>query len=374
MKKWLWEDKRYPSFPYQAQKLIDAIDNTAKKIGQLSALITVLDKGKENNIVIDTLIEEIISTNAIEGELLNYESVRSSVRKRLDKNFTLGEDSSTHHTDALTALLMDSSLNHEELTLERLHKWHAALFAGGYSSLMGAINVGVFRNYDDMEVVSGAHTKEKVHYRALPAQKIEKDIENLLDYINNSTENIYIKSAKAHLWFVSVHPFDDGNGRIARVIADYILSKGLNFEYKYFSISSAIQLDKKAYYETLEQSQNLLYNREYDFTKWIGWHIKILSDSVDLGLKKVDIVVQRARFWNRVDQEQLNTRQIKVLNKLLEYSKDEFEGGLSTRKYMSMTKVSKPTAFRDMQALVTLGYIKQIEGTAGRNVKYELAI
>ena len=372
MKKWLWEDARYPDFPYQAQELINAIDNTAKKIGQLSALITILDKAKENNIAIDTLIEEIISTNAIEGESLNYESVRSSVRKRLDKNFNLGEDSSTHHTDALTALLMDSSLNHEKLTLERLHKWHGALFAGGYSSLMGEMNVGVFRNYDDMEVVSGAHSREKVHYCALPAQRIEKDIENLLEYINNSTENIYIKSAKAHLWFVSIHPYDDGNGRIARVIADYILCKGLNLEYKYFSISSAIHHDKKAYYGTLEESQNLLYNREYDFTKWILWHIKILSDSVDLGLKKVDIVVERAKFWNRVDQEQLNARQIKVLNKLLEYSKDEFEGGLSTKKYMSMTKVSKPTAFRDIQELVILDYIKQIEGTAGRNIKYEL--
>jgi len=374
MKKWLWEYEKYPTFPYKAEILINTIDNTAQNIGKLSTLIEILDQSKENTLAMETLIEEIIASNAIEGEYLNYDSVRSSVRKRLDKNFNLGEDSSTHHTDSLTSLLMDSNLNHKDLTIERLHKWHASLFVGGYSTLLEDINVGVFRSYDDMEVVSGAHGRQKVHYRALPAAKIDKDIEALLEYINTSDENPYIKSAKAHLWFVSIHPYDDGNGRIARVIADYILSKNRNLEYKYFSISSAIQLDKKGYYEALENSQNLLYNREYDFTQWIEWHTKTLKYSVDLGLKKVEIVTQKAKFFNRVNQEELNSRQIKVLNKLLEYAKDEFEGGLSTKKYMSMTKVSKPTAFRDIQSLVQLGYLQQIEGTAGRSVKYELVL
>ena len=374
MKKWLWEYEKYPSFPYQAEVIINEIDNTAQKIGKLSTLIEILDQSKEHNIAVETFIDEIIASNAIEGEYLNYDSVRSSVRKRLDKSFNLGEDTSTHHTDALTSLLIDSNLNHKPLTLERLHKWHTSLFVGGYSSLLEDINVGVFRNYDDMEVVSGAHGREKVHYLAIPAAKIANDIEILLAYINSSSENPYIKSAKAYLWFVSIHPYDDGNGRIARVIADYILSKNMKLEYKYFSISSAIQLDKKGYYEALENSQNLLYNREYDFTKWITWHTQTLRASVNLGLKKVEIVVQKAKFWNKVNQEELNSRQIKVLNKLLEYPKDEFEGGLSTKKYMSMTKVSKPTAFRDIQALVTFGYIQQIEGTAGRSVKYELIL
>jgi Fic family protein len=374
MKKWLWEKEQYPDFPYQAEKLINIIDDTSQDLGKLTTLIEILDQTKEQNIAVETFIEEIVANNAIEGEYLNYESVRSSVRKRLDKSFNLGDDSSTHHTDALTALLIDSNLNHKALSIERLHQWHSALFAGGYSSLLKEINVGQFRNYDDMEVVSGAHGRQKVHYRAVPAKKIEEDIEKLIEYINNSLENPYIKSAKAHLWFLSIHPYDDGNGKIARVIADYILSRNIKLEYKYFSISSAIQLDKKGYYEALEHSQNLLYNRGYDFTQWIEWHTKTLKASVDLGLKKVEIVVQKAKFWNRVNEEELNARQIKVLNKLLEFSKDEFKGGLSTKKYMSMTKVSKPTAFRDMQELVALGYLKQVDGTAGRNVKYELLI
>jgi len=374
MKKWLWEHENYPHFPFNADAVIDDIDMTAQSVGKLSALIDILDKTKEQNIALETFIEEIISSNAIEGEYLSFESVRSSVRKRLDKSFNLGDDSSTHHTDALTSLLIDSNLNHEALTLERLHKWHSALFVGGYSSLLENISVGKFRNYDDMEVVSGAHTKEKIHYRALPANRIEQEINELLRFINNSLDNPYIKSAKAHLWFVSIHPYDDGNGRLARVIADYILSQNRELEYKYFSISSAIQLDKKGYYEALENSQNLLYNREYNFTMWIRWHTQTLRTSVELGLKKVEIVVQKAKFFNKVNEERLNARQIKMLNKLLEYTKDEFEGGLSTKKYMSMTKVSKPTAFRDMQELVMLGYLQQIKGTAGRNVKYELVL
>lgn len=372
MKRWIWEDERYPDFPYRLEELVDIIDLTAQKIGQLSSLITFLDKAKESSIAIDTLTEEIVANNAIEGEMLNFESVRSSVRKRLDMNFDLYKDSSTHHTDALTSLLLDSTTNHDKLTIKRLHKWHSALFAGGYSSLLKKINVGIFRNYDDMEVVSGVYGKEKVHYQALPAKKIKNDISTLLKYINQSRENVYIKSAKAHLWFVTTHPYDDGNGRIARIMADYILSKELQLSYKYFSVSSAIQLDRKSYYDILEQMQNLSCNKEYDFTKWIWWHTKMIGSSVELGLKKVDIVVQKAKFWNKRKIEALNSRQIKVLNKLLEYQKGEFEGGLSTKKYISMTKTSKPTAIRDIQQLVSLGYLRQIKGTAGRNTKYEL--
>ncbi len=374
MKKWLWEDARYPDFPYKAELLIDTIDSTAQKIGQLLSLISILDKGKESTISIETITEEIVANSAIEGEHLSYESVRSSVRKRLDASFDMSSDRSTHHTDALTSLLLDSTSNHEPLSIERLHKWHAALFSAGYSSNLNKIAVGEFRTYDDMEVVSGVYGKEKVHYLALPAHRIEEDIEKLLAYINTSTENVYIKSAKAHLWFVTIHPYDDGNGRIARVVADYILSKESPATTNYFSISSAICLDKKRYYDALEHSQNLHYNKEYDFTQWIQWHTKILAISVDMSLKKVDIVVQKVKFWNRVNQEELNSRQIKVLNKLLEYPKGEFTGGLSTKKYMSMTKASKPTAVRDIQKLVSLGYLQQIEGTAGRNVKYELIL
>lgn len=374
MQKWLWEHENYPNFPYHAEDIINDIDLTSQSIGKLSSIVELLDSAKEQNVKIETLIEEIVATHEIEGEYLNHDSVRSSVRKRLDGDFDLGKDSSTHYTDALTSLLLDSTLNHKPLTLERLHAWHMALFVDGYSPLLDDIHAGQFRDYDDMEVVSGKHGKEKVHYRAVPYVRIEKDIENMLNYINTSTENPYIKSAKAHFWFVCIHPYDDGNGRIARAIADYILSKNIGIGYKYFSISSAINKDKKGYYEVLERSQKLMYNPEYDFTAWIGWHTQTLRVSIERGLTKVDVVVEKAKFWKKVDMEKLNSRQIKVFNKLLEYEKEGFEGGLSTKKYMSMTRVSKPTAVRDIQALVELGYMRQIEGTAGRNVKYELIL
>ena len=214
--------------------------------------------------------------------------------------------------------------------------------------------------------------KRRSTYRAVPHKQIAEDISSLLEYVNSSDENVYIKSAKAHIWFLSIHPYDDGNGRIARVIADYILSKGMGLGVKYFSISSAINLDKKSYYEILEQSQKLIYNREYDFSIWIAWHIKTLRASIEQSLKRVSIVTQKAKFWKRHNTEELNSRQLKVINRLLEVGQGGFEGGLSTKKYMGMTKVSKPTAIRDIKELVSLGYIKQIEGTAGRNVKYEV--
>lgn len=374
MQKWLWEHENYPNFPYYAVDIIDDIDLTSQSIGKLSFIVEMLDSAKEQNIKIETFIEEIVATHEIEGQYLNHDSVRSSVRKRLDATFDLGRDSSTHYTDGLTSLLLDSTLNHKPLSLERLHAWHTALFENGYSPLLDDINVGKFRDYDDMEVVSGKHGKQKVHYRAVPHKRIEKDIADMLNYINTSKENPYVKSAKAHFWFVSIHPYDDGNGRVARVIADYILSQNIGMGYKYFSISSAINRDKKGYYEALESSQKIRYNPEYDFTAWIKWHTQTLRMSIEEGLKKVDVVVQKAKFWKKVDMEALNTRQIKVLNKLLEYEKDGFQGDLSTKKYISMTKVSKPTAVRDVQALVELGYMKQVEGTAGRSVKYALVL
>jgi Fic family protein len=354
------------------EKIIDEIDLTAQSIGRLSSIVDMLDLAREESVQIESFIAEIMASNEIEGEYLNQDSVRSSVRKRLDASFALGEDSSTHHTDALMALLLDSNLNHKPLTIERLHQWHGSLFAGGYSLLAEGIRVGRFRDYDDMEVVSGAYGKEKIHYRAVPHKQIVEDISSLLEYVNRSSENVYIKSAKAHIWFLSIHPYDDGNGRIARVIADYILSKEMGLGVKYFSISSAINVDKKSYYEILEQSQSLLYNREYDFSLWIAWHIKTLRSSIEQSLQRVSIVTRRAKFWKTHEMEELNNRQLKVLNRLLEVGQEGFEGGLSTKKYMGMTKVSKPTAIRDIKELVAHGYLQQIEGTAGRNVKYEI--
>ncbi len=371
--KWIWQDARYPQFDYDLQKVVPLLTRVAYNTGRLDEITALLDNTRNTEFKVESLTKEIITSNEIEGTYLNRESVRSSVCKKLDAAFDYSQDTSTHYTDALVDILIDSNLNHEALTIERIHSWHHALFPGNHSS-MHKITAGCFRDYDDMHIVSGAIGREKIHYVGLPHKRIKDDMDRLLAYINTSQEDPYIKSSISHLWFASIHPYDDGNGRIARVIADYVLSRELDLDYKYYSVSSAINLDRKGYYNTLEQSQNLIYNRSFDFTKWIIWHLQTFDRAIDLSLENINIVIAKTKFWDRVDQANLNERQIKVLNRLADAGVGNFEGGLTAKKYMGMTKVSKATATRDIKELHTLGFIEQVTGSAGRNTRYDIYI
>jgi len=281
---------------------------------------------------------------------------------------------STPSTDALTEILIDCNLNKEPLNLHRLHGWHNCLFENNYSRF-DKINVAKFRKCDDMEVISGAIGYEKVYFRAVPLSQIQDDINNFLDHCNKKNENIYIKSAIAHLWFVIIHPYDDGNGRIARAVTDYILStQTKSTQYKLYSISTAINCDRKGYYDILDKTTNLLISKEFDITAWLEWHLNILKNVLDKALKDIEYLVQKTKFWDRHKDKPLNKRQIKVLNKILDLGSENFEGGISTKKYISITKTSKATATRDIVALVEFGCIRQIPNTAGRNVRYEVVL
>jgi Fic family protein len=223
-----------------------------------------------------------------------------------------------------------------------------------------------------MQIVSGPIGKEKVHYVGIPHKNIDKDISALIKYINNSDDDIYIKSAIAHLWFLSIHPYDDGNGRIARIISDYIVSKNFGLEYKYFSLSHAIANNRKNYYKYLQMHQNLRDNPNLNFTPWISWYLDMFNSSLEETLDVINKVMKKTKFWDKVRNIALKQRQLKVLNKLLEYKEDEFLGGLTTKKYIAMTKTSPATAKRDIKELLEYGCISQIKGTQGRNIKYEL--
>ncbi|QOY53147.1 Fic family protein [Candidatus Sulfurimonas baltica] len=368
---WIWQHPNYPKFNYNLRELLPKITQISQSIGQVKALITLLDKDTQTNIKIDLFTSEIVSTSAIEGEHLQRESVRSSIRKKLDATFDKEYDKSTHHTDSLADILMDTILNTTPLELERLHKWHISLLSQTPSRFT-KIKLGVFRDYDDMQIVSGVIGKEKVHFVGVPAKRIDNDADALLKYINTSDDDIYIKSAIAHLWFVTTHPYDDGNGRMARIISDYIISKDFGIEYKYFSISSAIAKDRKNYYDKLEMSQNLIDNPDLDCTAWVLWYLDRFNDSLQETLDAINRVIQKTKFWDKVRQITLNQRQLKVLSKLLEYNEGEFQGGLTTKKYVAMTKTSLATAKRDIQELVKLGCLHQIEGTQGRNIRYDI--
>ncbi len=373
IKKWIWQHEKYPDFFYDKEKLTNSISEIEYLRGVLDGYSKLFNTDDIRKIEIDRLTDEAIHTSLIEGEVFKRESVRSSLQKKLDKEFDERSDKyATASTDSLVEILIDCSLNKSPLTIERLHGWHNCLFEHNYSKL-DKINVANFRTNDDMKVVSGAIGHEKIHYLAPPACKIDEDIKKLLDYCESEDENIYIKSAVAHLWFVIIHPYEDGNGRIARAITDYILTKkSTSTEFKLYSISTAINSDRKGYYDILDQTTNLFKNREFDITPWLEWHLVTLKNAFQSGLKSIEYLVQKTKFWDKYREYALNERQIKVLNKILDIGSDDFEGGISTKKYISITKVSKATAVRDITQLVKFGCIKQIEGSSGRNVRYKL--
>ena len=372
IKKWVWQHENYPNFNYKQSTLNSLLLKISRHTGRLEGAIYGLNDKNINSLVIDASINEILQSSEIEGEILSRDSVRSSVRKKLDESFDYLNDSSTRHTDGLVLLLLDSQQNDTPLTHERLHGWHSILFPTGYSD-GHKIDVATYRS-DEMSVVSSRGYREKIHYLAPPHGQLTQEMNKFLDYVNNSKKDPFIKSAIAHIWFVSIHPYDDGNGRIARIITNYILAKELGLDHKYYSLSTAIRRDRKSYYDILERSQNLFYNREFDFTKWILWHTNIINSAIETSLEQIKIITQKTKFWDRARDYPLNKRQLKVLNKLLDKGIENFEGGLSTKKYAKMVKTSIPTAKRDITGLIDYGVIEQVKGSAGRNIRYVIKL
>ena len=368
--KWVWQDEKYPSFPFNSTKLAHVLTEVARNTGKLEGTVEALSDQNITGIKIETSINEILASSAIEGEILSRDSVRSSVRKRLDDTFDYSNDRSTHHTDGLVDLLIDTSINHNNLTEERLHGWHNVLFPSGFSGLL-KIDVAKYRK-EEMSVVSSKGIQEKVHYIAPPSEVVSKEIEGLFAYVNNAKENPYIKSAIVHLWFVLIHPYDDGNGRITRALTNYILSKELGFDYKFFSISTAVKNDLKGYYDILERSGNLFYNRDFDFTEWIHWHTNMINAAIDISLSNIKIVTDKTKFWDRARDKSINEHQEKVIRKLLDAGKNGFEGDLTNKKYRAITKTSAATANRHIKDLLDKKILREVEGHSGRSVRYSI--
>ena len=367
--KWIWQDKNYPNFTYDEKKLQSILFDIKYYQGLLNGVYENINQKDLYIAKLEILTTEALDTSAIEGEILNRDSVRSSISNKLGIEID-SHDKSDKRSDGLVDVLLDATMNYEkEFTLERLFGWHNALFEAGYNSI-AKINIATFRGKEDMQIVSGPIGKEKIHYIAPPRDILEKEMEVFLEWLNDDSNTSIIKAAIAHLWFVIIHPLDDGNGRITRAITDMLLTKESKDINKMYSVSNAIKNDRKNYYDVLEKTTT----GNTDITLWLEWFLNTILKSLKNSKDNISYVLQKTKFWDKHRETLLNERQIKVLNKLLDIGMNNFEGGINTRKFAAITKVSKITAARDIKDLVQKECLIQNPETAGRNISYSVFI
>jgi Fic family protein len=308
------------------------------------------------------LTNEIVKSSAIEGEALNRDQVRSSLAKHLGMDIGSTPPAS-RHIDGIVEMMLDATENHASpLTEERLFGWHAALFPTGRSG-MRDITVGSWRS-GAMQVVSGAISREKVHYEAPDADQLPHEMDSFIQWFNSPLKiDPILKAALAHFWFVTIHPFDDGNGRIGRAISELALARADRTSQRFYSMSSQIEQERNDYYNALEQCQKMTT----DITRWTEWFLSCLDRAIGQAEETLSKVLKKARVWEQANEGPVNERQKKVLNRLL----DDFQGNLNTSKYAKMTKCSTDTALRDIQALVARGVLKKTPG-GGRSTSYQI--
>lgn len=364
---YIWQNDNWPNFYYDTAKFQELLQKISYQQGLIDGIYKGLSEENLQEIRSETLTLEAMNTSEIEGEILSRDSVRSSVFKKLGIG-SENQDRSTVRTDGLVDILLDATTGYEKaLTPERLFSWHAALFPTGYSGL-DKIHVASYRGEEPMQIVSGPVGREKVHYVAPPRERVDEEMERFFQYVNaSSVENGYIKAAVAHLWFVIIHPFDDGNGRIARTITDMLLARHEQRAFRLYSMSAAINDNKKGYYNILEQTTT----GGMDVTAWIGWFLETVLEAQQNAQKTIDTVLAKARFWQAHIHTELNARQKKVLNRLLDAGANGFEGGINARKYASLTGCSRVTASRDLSDLVDKGCLMH-RGGGGRSTSYDI--
>jgi Fic family protein len=364
---YIWKTPQWPNFTWDNSRLLRHLGECRRKQGMLLAKISSLGLPYEKQAHTDILFEEAMTTSAIEGETLNPASVRSSIARKL--GLPSAGMPIDRYTDGLIDILLDASRNHSKaLTKKRLLGWHAALFPTGYSGLH-KIRVAQWRGPEPMRVVSGKMGHETIHYEALPYERVDAEMKTFLQWWRDSQENLdgILRAAVAHFWFVTIHPFEDGNGRIARALTDTALAQDDGQAQRYYSLSSQINAERETYYSILEKTQK----GDGDITAWLLWFLGCYSRGVETSGNVMAAVLDKAAFWYRHAQTQLSVRQRKVINKLLDAGKGGFIGGLTNRKYASMAKVSRATATRELQYLLDIGVIKRNPGK-GRSVSYDL--
>ena len=364
-KRYIWQQNGWPHWTYDHRRLAPLLAQVHLAQGHLLGRMHDLGFDLRDQATLRILTEDVLKTSEIEGEKLNPGSVRSSIARRLgvDIGALAPVD---RHVDGMVDMVLDATQGyHMPLTAERLLGWHAAMFPTGYSGLT-KIRVGRWRDdaQGPMQVVSGPVHRQKVHYEAPPAHRLEAEMEDFLNWFNvDNEDDPVVKAGLAHLWFVTVHPFEDGNGRIARAVGDLALSRAENSPQRFYSLSAQIQRERKDYYDRLEATQK----GDLDVTDWLEWFLACLLRAIQGAEEALAQVLGKARFWQHWAGTPLNDRQIKLLNKLL----DGFEGKLTSSKWAAVAKCSQDTALRDITELLERGVMKKSEAS-GRSTSYEL--
>jgi len=365
--KYIWEQKNWFDFKYDDSALLSPLSRLRVLQGKLLGRVASLDIDLETEAQGAILVEEAVRTAEIEGQKLNRAAVRSSVALRLGLPHGVG--AYDRNIEGLIDVLLDAVRSHDKpLTLERLNGWNAALFQSGYSGLNKVVS-GRLRGDSPMQVVSGAIGKEKVHFEAPPKAKLDQEMRLFFKWWNSSQGNVdgILRAAAAHLRFVTIHPYEDGNGRLARALTDMALAQDERSKVRYYSISSEIMRSRKEYYNILEDVQRC----RLDVREWFLWFISCVESSIESSRDIISGVFARVDFWNQHSQSVLNQRQKKIINRILEAGPGNFTGGLTTRKYVNITKVSRATAFREIADMLDKKILRQLSGK-GRSVHYDL--
>ena len=362
---YIWKQPGWPAFHYDPGAVGAALASARRAQGTVEGKLAALGFEQRLELAAEAWSQEAVATAAIEGERLDLAAVRSSVARRLGVGKQDGPNAPRNVEGLLD--IMDDAVTRcaDEMTDERLHAWQAALFPTGYSGMTKVLTGGYREHAEPMQIVSGRAGREQVHYEAPPSARVPEEMGQLLRWFNASTEpDTLVRTALTHLWFETIHPFEDGNGRIARAIADLALARSEQSDQRFYSMSAQIRIERSGYFHILEWSQK----GTLDITSWLRWFLDCLGHAIESAQSALNGVVHRTRFCDAIQDFALNERQRSMLNRLL----DGFTGKLTTTKWAALAKCSQDTALRDILPLVERGILARGEG-GGRSTSYELA-
>jgi Fic family protein len=369
---WIWQQPDWPSFTWNAERLAPLLRECVQAQGRLTGMVSSVGNSLSAQSELDALLQNIVTSSAIEGEQLNVGSVRSSLARRLGLEQLDGNHVS-QRSEGLAQLMLDATQHFAEpLTLERLLVWHEWLFPDQDTDLpTRSMRVGALRGDDPMQVVSGRLDRPTVHFEAPPRQGLERQVDSFLDWFESSRNQAgldpLLRAGVAHFWFVTLHPFDDGNGRLTRAITDLALAQGEAQAIRFYAMSASILEDRSGYYCVLENSQKATL----DITEWLEWFLQTLLRSLQQAMARIESVLGKARFWQAHRQSGLSAEQTKVLNRLLDGGERGFEDGISAAQYQAVAKVSKATATRHLTELLAKGCLNRLPG-GGRSTRYQI--